>query len=63
MTLNPDKALIFRIVRRDNLPWILDHGLQPAMGKFLIRITATSAMSTSLENEIIGKSWLAPEVH
>lgn len=25
--LNPDKALIFRIVHRDNLPWILDHGL------------------------------------
>ena len=27
MTLNPVKALIFRIVHRDNLPWILDHGL------------------------------------
>ena len=26
-SLNPDKALIFRIVHRDNLPWILDHGL------------------------------------
>lgn len=25
--LNPEKALIFRIVHRDNLPWILDHGL------------------------------------
>lgn len=25
--LNPDKALIFRIVHRDNVPWILDHGL------------------------------------
>jgi hypothetical protein len=25
--LNPDKALIFRITHRDNLPWILDHGL------------------------------------
>lgn len=25
--LNPDKALIFRIVHRDNLPWIFDHGL------------------------------------
>lgn len=25
--LNPDKALIFRIVHRDNLAWILDHGL------------------------------------
>ena len=27
MTLNPVKALIFRIVHRNNLPWILDHGL------------------------------------
>ena len=26
-SLNPDKALIFRIVHRDNLPWILTHGL------------------------------------
>lgn len=25
--LNPDKALIFRITHRDNLPFILDHGL------------------------------------
>ncbi|HDS1817172.1 TPA: DUF4433 domain-containing protein [Pseudomonas putida] len=25
--LNPDKALIWRIVHRDNLPWILDNGL------------------------------------
>jgi ssDNA thymidine ADP-ribosyltransferase, DarT len=25
--LTPEKALIFRIVHRDNLPWILDHGL------------------------------------
>lgn len=24
--LNPDKALIFRIVHRDNVPWILGHG-------------------------------------
>ena len=24
--LNPDKALIFRIAHRDNLPWILEHG-------------------------------------
>lgn len=22
-----DKALIFRVTHRDNLPWILDHGL------------------------------------
>jgi hypothetical protein len=25
--LNPEKALIFRIVHRDNLPWIFDNGL------------------------------------
>ncbi|MFZ1180387.1 MAG: DarT ssDNA thymidine ADP-ribosyltransferase family protein [Herbaspirillum sp.] len=25
--LNPGKALIWRIVHRDNLPWILDNGL------------------------------------
>lgn len=25
--LNPEKALIWRIVHRDNLPWVLDHGL------------------------------------
>ena len=25
--LNPGKALIFRITHRDNLPWVLDHGL------------------------------------
>lgn len=25
--LNPEKALIFRIVHRDNVAWILDHGL------------------------------------
>jgi hypothetical protein len=32
MTLNPEKALIFRIVHRDNLPWILDHGLHARNG-------------------------------
>jgi hypothetical protein len=30
--LNPDKALIFRIVHRGNLPWILDHGLHARKG-------------------------------
>jgi hypothetical protein len=30
--LNPDKALIFRISHRDNLPWILDHGLHARNG-------------------------------
>lgn len=28
--LNPDKALIWRITHRDNIPWILDHGLHCA---------------------------------
>jgi hypothetical protein len=32
MTLKPEKALIFRIVHRDNLPWILDHGLHARNG-------------------------------
>jgi ssDNA thymidine ADP-ribosyltransferase, DarT len=32
-TLNPEKALIFRIVHRDNLPWILDHGLHASSGQ------------------------------
>jgi hypothetical protein len=32
MTLNPEKALIFRIVHRDNLPWILDQGLHARNG-------------------------------
>lgn len=27
-SLNPDKALIFRIVHVANLPWMIDHGLQ-----------------------------------
>lgn len=26
-SLNPEKALIWRIVHRDNLPWILDNGV------------------------------------
>jgi len=26
-SLTPEKALIFRITHRDNLPWILEHGL------------------------------------
>lgn len=26
-SLNPQKALIWRIVHRDNIPWILDNGL------------------------------------
>lgn len=25
--LTPEKALIFRITHKDNVPWILDHGL------------------------------------
>lgn len=33
--LNPEKALIWRIVHRDNLPWILDHGLHCANANML----------------------------
>lgn len=32
-TLNPKKALIWRIVHRDNLPWILDNGLHSGNNK------------------------------
>lgn len=33
--LNPERARIFRIVHRDNIPWILDHGLHaPNGGEF-----------------------------
>lgn len=31
-SLNPEKAYIFRIVHRDNLPWILDNGLYSGNG-------------------------------
>lgn len=34
-SLNSDKALIWRIVHRDNLPWILDHGLHCGNGAAL----------------------------
>ena len=30
--LNPDKALIFRITRRENVPWILENGLHARNG-------------------------------
>lgn len=30
--LNSDKALIFRLIHCDNLPWILDHGLHAKNG-------------------------------
>jgi hypothetical protein len=33
--LNPGKALIFRITHRDNIPWILDHGLHCPSSKTL----------------------------
>jgi hypothetical protein len=33
MSLTPAKALIFRIIHRDNLPWILDHGLHARAGE------------------------------
>ncbi len=36
-SLNPEKALIWRIVHRDNLPWILDNGLHCANSGVLAR--------------------------
>ena len=33
--LNPEKALIFRIAHRDNLPWILDHGMHCSNSRVL----------------------------
>ncbi len=35
--LTPEKALIFRIVHRDNVPWILDNGLHCKNSKVLDR--------------------------
>jgi ssDNA thymidine ADP-ribosyltransferase, DarT len=32
-TLNPERALIFRITHRDNLTWIMEHGLHASNGK------------------------------
>jgi ssDNA thymidine ADP-ribosyltransferase, DarT len=32
-TLNPDRALIFRITHRDNLQWIMDYGLHASNGE------------------------------
>lgn len=32
LDLSPDKARIFRIVHRDNLPWIFEHGLHASTG-------------------------------
>src|SRR5208282_3664838 len=33
MSLSSTRALIFRIIHRDNLPWILDNGLHARSGK------------------------------
>jgi hypothetical protein len=33
LTLTPEKALIFRITHRDNVPWILDNGMHAPNGK------------------------------
>jgi hypothetical protein len=33
--LNPEKALIFRITHRNNIPWILDRGLHCPSSKTL----------------------------
>lgn len=31
-TLNPEKALVFRIIHKDNVPWILRNGLHASNG-------------------------------
>lgn len=31
--LNPEKALLFRIIHRENLPWILENGLYARTGQ------------------------------
>ena len=33
--LNAERALIFRIIHRDRVPWVLEHGLHAATGKVL----------------------------
>jgi len=39
LILNPEKALIWRIIHRDNLPWILTKGLHSAIRLSAIRVT------------------------
>ena len=55
--LNPERALIFRIIHRANLPWVLDHGLH--CGSSATR----AAQWVSIGNqELISKraSWQVP---
>jgi hypothetical protein len=53
--LNPERALIFRIIHRANLPWVLQHGLH--CGNSAMR----SAQWVSIGNqELIGKRALWP---
>lgn len=33
--LNAERARIFRIIHRDNVPWILEHGLHAATSRVL----------------------------
>lgn len=49
-SLNPTKALIFRITHRDNLPWILDYGLRCASSSI-----RDPGFVTIGSNEVIGK--------
>ncbi|RVU34489.1 DUF4433 domain-containing protein [Rheinheimera riviphila] len=49
-TLNPERGLIWRIVHRDNIPWILDNGLHCGSS------TVKSGQWVSIGNsELIGK--------
>ena len=50
--LNPEKALIWRIVHRDNLPWILDNGLQPTQASAYVAIGNTDLISRRTHREV-----------
>ena len=54
--LNPEKALIWRIVHRDNLPWILDNGLHcassPTQAPDYVAIGNTDLISRRTHREV-----------
>ena len=54
--LNPEKALIWRIVHRDNLPWILDNGLHcassPTQASAYVAIGNTDLISRRTYREV-----------
>ena len=61
MSLSPTKALIFRIIHRDNLPWILDNGLHARSGKIFdpnYRNIGNPELIGKCSQRIVGKSLL-----